>query len=42
MTRIVLIRHGESNVTASRRAQQGKADGRKAPAHQRRARRPKH
>jgi len=30
------------NVTASRRAQQGKADGRKAPAHQRRARRPKH
>ena len=30
------------NVTASRLARQGKADGRKAPAHQRRARRPKH
>jgi GH15 family glucan-1,4-alpha-glucosidase len=30
------------NVTASRLAQQGKADGLKATAHQRRARRPKH
>ncbi len=30
------------NVTASRLAKEGQADGRKASAHQRRARRPKH